>query len=175
MTDRAHASSTPHVQRSVHASACAITSPQEQCGTRPVQSVSAGTQRAHCIQEHVILEDDHPTDAGQVLHLEWSPSNQAVHLMITTASGRCLIWSHGLLHGCSAAPVSLKDWRLDHTQQLPGLTGLTDCQISLDSVHLVTKRHAVVPCGHIRPSIQRAAMASYGKLTACPAKSEMTV
>ena len=106
-------------------------------GKRPVQSVSAGIQREHCIQEHVILEDDYATDASQVLHLEWSPSGQAFHLMITMASGRCLIWGHGLPHGRSAAPVSLKDWHLDHTQQLPGLTGLTGCQISSDSVQLM--------------------------------------
>lgn len=121
-----------------------------------MQSVSAGTHRGHCIQEHVILEDEYLTDAGQVLHLEWSPSGQAVHLMITTASGRFLIWSYGLLHGCSAATVSLKDWHLDHTQQLPGLTGLTDSEISSDSVQLMTKRRVVVPCGHMWPSVQSA-------------------
>ena len=72
----------------------------------------------------MILNDEGLIEADHLLDLKWSPSGQAVYLLVATASGRCLLWSHGLLHGCSAAPVSLKDWHLDHTEQLPGLTGL---------------------------------------------------
>ena len=90
-------------------------------------------------------------NAGPVSHLEWSPLNQELCLMATTSGGKVLIWTHAFNHALASGPLSLKDWELASTRDLPGMHSLnSDAPLQLDCEHKIPAEQV---CMFMPPSL----------------------
>ena len=98
-------------------------------------------------QEHFLMEEVPLTNAGPVLHLEWSPLDQELCLMATTSGGRVLIWTHAFDHAFASGPFGLKDWELVYTRDLTGMYSVdSDVPLQLDCEHTVPAAHSRSTC-----------------------------
>jgi hypothetical protein len=78
------------------------------------------------------MEEVPLTNAGPVMHLEWTPLGQELCLMATTSGGKVLIWTHAD-RALASGPLSLKDWELVYVRDLTGMHSVnSDVPLQLD-------------------------------------------
>ncbi len=100
-------------------------------------------------QEHFLIEEAPLTNAGPVLHLEWSPLDQELCLMATASGGKVLIWTTALASG----PLSIKYWKLVYIRDLTGMLSLI-CMCTCNLIMIAQRLH-YIPGVHVHaPSSQ---------------------
>lgn len=93
------------------------------------------------------MEEVRLTNAGPVVHLEWSPLDQELCLMATTSGGRVLIWTHAFDHAFASGPLGLKDWELVYIRDLTGMYSVnSDVPLLLDCEHTLPAAHSRSTC-----------------------------
>lgn len=97
------------------------------------------------MQEHVILDSEAPVSS-----LMWSPPGQELYLMAITAGSKLHFWRHGVVGGPVTCPLSIRDWQLDHVEQLSSSPGRHN---SVPYTYLMTSARHTCQCVNNRAPV----------------------